>query len=815
MKVCISWLREYVDTDLSAHAIADIFTLLGFEVERVWQPLAEVEGVVAVQVEEKTPVEGSNKLNMCKVFDGTNHHMIICGASNYDVGAVVPGALPGAVLPGGFTIGRRKMMGLVSNGMLASAKELGIGDDSAGIWVLGDHAPALGTNIAQWLGLDEWVLDIDITPHSGHAATIWGLARELAAKTGAPLKAPLSSHQVPEPVTPIEGLPKVVIEEPSECRRFDGRLITDLTVQPSPPQVQVRLALSGFRPINAVVDATNYAMLETGHPTHAFDASTVHGDIRVRNANEHETLLTLDDTERTLVPDDVVIADDAGAIAIAGVMGGARTEVTEETTTVYLETAAWDPRRVLRTARRHQLFSEARARFERRVSAETVPLGAQRVTDLLHAWSGGTVVGGADYYPIPDQPVTITIDPAYVRRLIGVPIENAEQIRILHALECRVDTCDEGLLAVVPPPWRPDLTIAADLVEEIARVYGYDQIEPRVPATGKPGRRGPDHQAELAIRERLAGAGWTEVLSYPFTSMKALEQLGLDANDSRLDPVRLVNPLSRDEEVLRTTMVCGLAEVLAKNVNRGAPQVAVFEIGHVFIRPTAMEPAFDGGPTGVTLPAEPHMVALAACGLFGPARHGEPTHQADVYDLTGALATMIDGLGFDPNVLTLSPTSEMPYHPGRAAVITGPAGEYLGTLGEWHPRVLKAFNLPARSIFAEIRLDRLIALDAPRRQATIPSPLPGLRFDVAVVTDRDEPYRKVYDVVRAAAGDRLTNIGLFDVYEGSSLGEGKRSLAFNVALDDATTQLTDNEEAAAIAAIRDAVNEQGWEFRGR
>lgn len=814
MKLCVSWLREFVETDLTAHEIADIFTLLGFEVEGVSQPLGEVSGVKIVRVEEKTPVEGSDKLNMCKVFDGTDHHDIICGASNYEVGAVVPGCLPGAVLPGGFTIGKRKMMGLVSNGMLASAKELGIGDSADGIWVLGDHAPELGTDVVEWLGLDEWVLDIDITPDSGHAATVWGLARELAAKTGAKLKAPLASPFAPASMNPVDTLPTVTVDAETECRRFDGRLIGNITVQPSPPQVQTRLALSGFRPINSVVDATNYAMLETGHPTHAFDAATVRGGIVVRNAKAGETLRTLDDTERTLVPDDVVIADDTGAIALAGVMGGATTEVNADTTIVYLETAAWDPRRVLRTARRHQLFSEARARFERRVSAETVPVGAERVTELLAAWSGGHVLGGADTYPIVDEIVTVILNPDYVRRMIGMPIDDAEQVRILEAIDCHV-TGSGDHLEVTPPTWRPDLQIPADLVEEIARFYGYDQIEPRVPTTGKPGTRRADHKAELTVRERLAGSGWTEVLTYPFTSLKALGKLGLEADDPRLDPVHLVNPLSGDEEVLRTTMLCGLADVLAKNVNRGTTNVAVFEIGHIFLRPSDTLPAFDGGPKGVTLPAEPQMLGLAACGQFRPARAGEPGRLADVYDLTGALEQVAHALGFNTDAFTLEPIQAMPYHPGRAARIIGPNGDELGQLGEWHPRILSAFGLPERGVFAEIRLDRLIAAATGQRQATIPSPLPGLRFDVAVVASNTVPYRKVLDVVKTAAGERLTHIGLFDVYEGEPLAAGHRSLAFNLILDDPATQLTDAEEAEAIANIAEAVRAEGWEVRGR
>ena len=441
-------------------------------------------------------------------------------------------------------------------------------------------------------------------------------------------------------------------------------------------------------------------------------------------------------------------------------------------------------------------------------------MGAQRVTDLLAAWAGGQVVGGHDTYPVPDEPVTISLDPAYMRRMIGMPISDDTQIDILSAIACTVTPTGDRL-EVVPPVWRPDLLIPADLVEEVARFYGYDQIEPCVPTTGQPGTRRPDHQAERMVRERLAGSGWTEVLCYPFTSMKALGRLGLDEDDPRLDPIHLVNPLSGDEEVLRTTLMCGLAEVLAKNVNRGTANVAVFEIGHVFLRPTPALPAVDGGPTGVTLPAEPQMLAMAACGQFQPSRPGEPGRLADVYDLTGAVEQLTHALGFDQQAIHLEPIQAMPFHPGRAARLLDAKGQDLGVLGEWHPRIIKAFGLPARSVFAELNLDRLIGASAGHRSARIPSPLPGLRFDVAVVATQDVPYRRVRDVVQAAAGERLTHIGLFDVYQGAPLADGHRSLAFNLVLDDPHTQLTDAQEAEAIANISAAVRAQGWEVRGR
>jgi phenylalanyl-tRNA synthetase beta chain len=809
MRVPVSWLTDHVDLSLSPEELADVLTMGGLEVDAVHRPTAGARGLRIVEVLEVGPVPGSDKLSLVQAGDGDRTWEIVCGASNFAVGDRVPAALPGATLPGGFEIGVKRLMGVTSNGMLASARELGVGDDHSGIWLLGPDAP-VGADVTEWLDLDEAVLDIDLTPDRGYGASIWGLARDLAALTGAELRIPELAGN-PGGATPVA----VTIDPASGCRRWDGRTIAGVHVAPSPAQVQKRLALAGMRPISNVVDATNYAMLETGYPVHAYDTARLSGDLVVRPARPGEVLTTLDGVERVLDPEDVVIADGTGPVGLAGVMGGEATEISAATTDLYVEVAAWDPVAVLRTGRRHRLHTEARARFERTVSARWLPAGASRVNDLIVAWAGGAVTGGHDHHPIPDERPRIRLRPARVRSLLGVDLAGDEQARLLTALGCTVEGADEEARTVLPPPYRPDLRIEADLVEEVARLHGYDRIVPRVPSTGRAGRRSPEDLAAGAVRRALAGAGWTEVLLYPFIADDDLAALGLAPDDPRRRTVKLVNPLSKEESVLRTTLLPGLLATVRRNANRQQGDLALFETGHVFVPPGAGLDALDGGPGGVELPAEPDHLGVVACGAFEGRRHDRPARPADLHDLTGAIEVVRRTVGADP--MRLERTEELPFHPGRAAVVWF-GDTRVGVVGELHPRVCQAYEVPARTLAAELRLDVIVAGGVRLPSAVVPSPLPGLRFDVAVVVDDDVAHDRLAAVVRHAAvegagGLRLSALELFDVFRGEQLGEGRTSLAFSLLLEDPGRQLTDVDEAAAIERIAVAVEALGGQLR--
>ena len=797
MLVPLSWLYDYVDPGLSVEALADLLTIGGLNVEEIRFPTAGTRGVKVAEVASVDRVPGSDRLWLVEAFDGEQTYQIVCGASNYTVGDRVPAALPGAVLPGGFEISRRKLRGVMSNGMLCSPRELGAGVDHAGIWILGPDAP-LGAELAEWLDLEDAVLDLEITPDRGYALSMIGVARDVAALTGAELTVPDAS---PNPGSGTS-LP-VDILDPDRCRRFDARVLEGVTVGSSPAWMQRRLVAAGMRPVANIVDITNYVMLETGNPTHAYDLARLAGPrIEVRTARSGETLTTLDGEHRTLDPDDLLICDAGGPIGLAGVMGGEPTEISASTRTVLMEVANFTARTVLRTARRHRLSTEGAYRWARHVPPETVPLAAGRCADLIVRLAGGRVAGGADHYPNPISRESIRLRTVRARGYLGLDLDGSGQAEALEAIGCEVSAAGDDTLSVKPPAYRPDLQREVDLYEEIARIYGYDKIPSRVPSSGAVGGRSPEDEAVRAVRRALAGAGWTEIAALPFVSGDDLERLGLDHADRRRAPVALVNPLSKEESVLRTTLLPGLFRVVARNVNRQAADLALFESGRVFLPPTDDEPGADGGPTGVVLPAEPRLLGFVACGQFELPRFDKPGRAVDFFDLLGAVEIARRAVGRDR--LETVPVTDMPYHPGRAARVMV-EGDDLGVIGELHPRVIAAYELPARTLAGELRLDHLCAGGLRPARAPYPSPLPGLRFDVAVLVDESVPASAVEAAVVEGAGPLLFSCRLFDVFRGPQLGEGRKSLAYSLSLDDPDRQLTDTDERAAIESVATAV----------
>ncbi|HVL99290.1 MAG TPA: phenylalanine--tRNA ligase subunit beta [Egibacteraceae bacterium] len=803
MRVPLSWLSDFVDITLSAEDLAETLTVGGLQVEAIERPSAGARGVAVAEVRSVEKVAGSDKLHLVEAFDGTDTLEVVCGAANYGPGDRVAWAKPGATLPGGVEIGRRQLFGVTSNGMLASPRELGVGDDHRGIWVLERDAP-LGADVAEWLGLDDAVLVLEVTPDRGYALSLHGLARDLAALTGADLHLPALPSERPAGAGPPPHPVPVTIADPDRCRRFDARTIGGVEPGPSPAWLQRRLAAAGMRPVSNLVDATNAVMLETGNPTHAYDLALLAGPaIEVRTARAGERLRTLDGVDRDLDADDLLICDADGPIALAGVMGGEATEINPATRDVLVEVANFDACSVLRTARRHGLHTEGSRRWEKTVPPESVPVAADRCVELVTATAGGGVGAQADHYPNPPERPVIRLRPPRACAHLGVDLTAADQAALLEAIDCAVTPAGVDL-DVTPPAYRPDLRLEADLYEEIARLHGYGRVPERVPSTGQVGRRTPEHDARRALRGALAGGGWTEVMPFPFIADADIDSLALDPDDRRRRTIALVNPLSKEESVLRTTLLPGLLRVVRHNVNRQTPDVAVFEVGHVFLEPTPEQPGADGGPDGTVLPAEPIMLGLAACGAFVPARHDRPARDADLFDLLGAVELVLRTLG--RSGLDATRTAEPPFHPGRAARLRV-GGRDVGVAGELHPRVAAAFEVPPRTLVAELDLAPILAGGVRPRHAVVPSPLPGLRFDVAVVVDEDTSAAAVEAAVRAGAGARVTAVTLFDVYRGAQLGEGRKSLAYTVLLDDPERQLTDTDEAQAIDAIARAVGD--------
>jgi phenylalanyl-tRNA synthetase beta chain len=817
VRVPLSWLGDFVDLPQSPEELADLITVGITEVEAIERPSAGVRGVVVAEVTEVEKVAGSDKLHHVRAFDGGETLDVVCGASNFAVGDRVAWAKPGARLPtpdgAGFAIGAKRLFGVMSNGMLASARELGVGEGagwaSEGIWVLDADAP-LGAAVDSLLALDDAVLVLEVTPDRGYALSLHGLARDLAALTGAALRVPdlgMPDDFAPTPFADAADEVPVTLADPARSPRFDARVIRGVTVAPSPMRLQRRLSAAGMRPVSNLVDATNAAMLETGNPIHAYDLGLLAGPaIEVRTARPGERLRTLDGVERALDPDDLLICDAAGPVALAGVMGGEATEIHDGTTDVLLEVANFSAPTVLRTARRHGLRTEGAKRWERRVPPESAPIAATRCATLITETAGGRVVGGADHFPAaPARPV-IRLRTERANAHLGLRLHAEEQTALLTAIGCTATPTDGGAVDVVPPAYRPDLEVEVDLYEELARLHGYDRIPVRVPSTGQVGHRTPAHRARVAIRHALAGGGWTEVMPFPFIADADLDALGLPADDRRRRTVALVNPLSKEEAVMRTTLLPGLLKVVRHNANRQVTDAAVFEVGQVFLEPTEDEAgaptAPDGSEAQLHLPHEPLVLGLAAAGAFVPARHDRPSRTADLHDLLGAIELVRRGVGAGP--LEVVPTDEPPFHPGRAARVHVD-GVDIGVVGELHPRIAAAFDVPPRTLAGEIRLDGLVAEGVRFRSAHVPSPLPGVTFDVAVIVAEATPAAAVESVVRAAAGPHLAQLRLFDVFAGAQVGEGNKSLAYALELFDPAQQLTDAAVTAAIEDIEAAV----------
>ncbi|MEU1377232.1 phenylalanine--tRNA ligase subunit beta [Streptomyces triculaminicus] len=835
MRAPLSWLREYVDLpagetgrDVQAKLIA-----AGLEVERVEQLGADIKGPLVVgKVLTIEELEGFRKpIRFCTVdvgdANGTGEPQeIVCGARNFSVGDKVVVVLPGAELPGGFAIAARKTYGKTSHGMICSGEELGMGDDGThGIIVLSPEHEA-GTDAIELLQLVDEVLDIAVTPDRGYCLSMRGIAREAATAYGLPLRDP-ALLDVPAPNS--YGYP-VQVADPTGCDRFTARTVTGLDAEArSPLWLQRRLQKAGMRPVSLAVDITNYVMLELGQPLHAYDRSRVDGTLGVRRALPGEKLVTLDGTKRVLDAEDLVITDNRGPIGLAGVMGGADTEIADHaagqgTTEVVIEAAHFDPVVVARAARRHKLSSEASKRFERGVDPEAASAAAQRTVDLLVLLAGGTAEAGVTEIVAPSGPRTITMRADHPDRVAGVEYGRETVVRRLQEVGCDVYGQDE--LIVTVPSWRPDMTDPNDLAEEVIRLEGYENLPATLPQL--PAGRGltPRQRLHRRVGRALAGAGYVEALNYPFIGEWALDHLGLEADDPHRTAVRLVNPLSDAEPLLRTTLLPGLFAALRRNDSRGEHDLALFETGLVF-RPTGDEIApvrlpVDRRPTDeeiaaldAALPRQPRRAAVVlagACERAGWWGQGRPATWADAVEAGRAVAREA---GVE---LIVRQDQQAPFHPGRcAALLAVVDGEevLVGNAGELHPRVTKAFGLPERTCAMEIDLDRLEQAGTGPVMAPHVSSFPVATQDVALVVDASVAAADVEAALRSGAGDLLESLRLFDVFTGPQLGEGKKSLAYALRFRaDDRTLTADEASAARDAAVQAAVESTGAVLRG-
>jgi len=851
MRVPMSWLTDYValPPKTTSREVAERLIRAGLEVEEVDEVGAEVTGPLVVgrvlSFVDETHSNGKT-IRWCHVDVGPRHNVepddappgtpnsrgVVCGAKNFAEGDLVVVALPGALLAGGFEISARKTYGHVSDGMICSARELGLGEDHTGIMVLPTASASPGDDAIELLGIRQDVLDIAVTPDRGYCLSVRGVAREVATTYDLDWFDP-AAREVPA----LDGSNHPVrVDDPSRCPVFVARSVTGFDpAAPSPRWLQRRVQLAGMRPISLAVDVTNYVMLELGQPIHGYDATGLQGAIVVRRAAPGERLTTLDGIDHALDPDDLVIADDSGAIGLAGVMGGGETELGPQSRDIVIQAANFEATGVARTARRHRLPSEASRRFERGVDPALPGVAATRVADLLAELGGGavdpgaTVVGEAPEAPsidvdlgLPSRVVGVDYSPAVVRQVweqIGAVVEaRAERPEVTGHARDETDLT----VRVQPPTWRPDLTDPNDLVEEVARLVGYDTVPSVIPVA--PAGRGisEDQRLRRRVERSLAEQGYVEAPCYPFVGGAELDALGIAEDDPRRQAVLLANPLSDDAPMLRTTLLPGLLATIRRNIGRGQTSVQLYESGLVF-RPVA-----DGGrraprlgvderPSEAELktleqavPHQPRHIATVACGaaeLPGWWGEGRAMSWADAIE---SARTVAHAAGVE---LEIAQAEQAPWHSGRCAALRV-QDRLVGHAGELHPRVVTACGLPARTVAMEMDLEQL----APEsRVVTAPavSTYPVATQDVALVVEGDTPAAAVEEALRRGAGPLLETLRLFDVYEGDQVGADRKSLAYTMRFRATDRTLTADEASAARAsAVQEAESAVGAQQRG-
>lgn len=792
MKASLNWIREFVD--LPTRDVGDleqVMSRLGLEVEGIETIETGFVGVVVARVLSIRPHPEADKVRLATLDAGGDPIEVVCGAWNFADGDLVAFAPVGSVLPGGFEIGAKKVRGIVSPGMICSEIELGLGEEAGGILVLEPGYADPGTDFASTLPYPDHVFDLSITPNRPDAMSIRGIARDLAAVYDLAVREPeIQFDEVGTTTATVQ------IDEPDRCRRFTAREVRGVTVGPSPLWMRLRLRDAGQRPITNIVDVTNYVMLEVGQPLHAFDLDRIADEkIVVRLATEGEHLTTLDGVDRAMTAEDLLIAGVDEPLGLAGVMGGGDSEVSEGTGRVLIEVAHFEPTRVLMSGKRHALRTEAVARFERGVDPELPPVASARAATLIARLAGGTVVGGfVDEHPTPPPVIEIDLPVTEFHRLIGLDLPVEQQAAYLRRLGFAVEVADP-MRVTVPSHRVYDVTRPADLVEEIARVHGYDEV-PRRLTVGTGGGLGADERLERALRSIMVGAGFFEVMNFDWVSGDDLAALGLPEGDRRLDPIRIRNPLNDEQEYLRTTLVPGLLGGLRHSASRNRPDARFFEIGSVYL------------PGDGDLPAQPKRIGFAATGMR-PSAPLAPAGSFDASDAVGVVEVVASALGVD---LVIDQMAIDGLHPGRsAAVMLG--DDTIGFVGEIDPDVARRWDLGNRVVVGEIDVSPLLAGRVEPFAA--PSAYPPVVFDLAFDVAEDTAAGALVSAIRAAAGEDLERAEIFDVFRGAPLADGRKSIAVRLTMRNKDRTLTDEEIAPVRGAITARVaGDLGGTLRG-
>ncbi|HHZ20599.1 MAG TPA: phenylalanine--tRNA ligase subunit beta [Firmicutes bacterium] len=802
MRVSMEWLREYVATPLNAEELADRLTMAGIAVEYVEKMAQRYAGIIVAEVLEVKPHPQADNLQVCRMGVGTGELTVITAAHNIKVGDRVPLAQTGAVLLNGTKIEPVTFKGVTSQGMLCSETELGLAKESTGIMLLPGDSP-VGGDVAKVLGLDDEVLVLELTANRADCYGMLGVAYEVAAVTGLPVKLPEFSVKEENPVD-INEMVTVKVLAPDLCPRYAGRVLTDLKIEDSPLWLKRRLLAAGLRPINNIVDLTNYVMLELNQPLHAFDLERLAGrEIVVRRGYANEKMQTLDGVERELNPEQLVIADAKEAQCIAGVMGGGVSEVTAQTRQIFLESAYFAPVSVRRTANALAMRTEAALRFGKGgIDPSGTVLALDRLAHLVEVLSAGRVARGViDHYPQPIAPRIITASAGRINRLLGTELAPGEMQNYLKALNLEVTQETADQLRVEIPTRRPDLENEADLAEEVARLYGYDRIPVTVPASKVVGRRNLRQMMEKTIRETLTGFGLTEIITYSFHGESAFERMGLAADDPLRNTVRMWVPLSEEGSMMRTTLLAGMLQTLEYNAKRRQNDVAFFEQARVYL------PQANG-----ELPAEPLHLAGGLMGRASEPGWNQPARKVDFYDGKGLLEQLfgvlrVDKVGFSKGYHPL-------LHPGRTAQVTIDK-KLVGYVGEIHPKVAQEYDLVEPVVLWELNLEELVPALGKTEITYQPLPkYPGIARDLAVLAPEEVKAAQIQATIARIGAELLEEVFLFDLYTGENIPAGHRSLAFGLKFRAADRTLQEDEVNALMEQIITVLKQEfGAEIR--
>ncbi len=780
MIVSLKWLHNYVDVPLSVEELIHRLTMVGLEVEGVSELNPHLKGVVAARVETVRPHPRADRLHLCDVSDGQKVYQVVCGAPNVKEGIVAPLALPGTQMPNGMTLQETKLRGELSQGMLCSQKELGLGEDAGGIWYLPDDLP-LGVPLSKALDIEDTIVEVSITPNRGDCLSMLGIAREVSAICGTPLRYPDSSVQEKGPR--IENLASVTIDDPVGCPRYAARVVEGITIGPSPRWLKESLEAVGLRSINNIVDVTNYILMEMGQPLHAFDFDSLRENrIVVRKAKAGERFTTLDGVERVLFDDTLLICDGVGPVAIAGIMGGLDSEITAETTRVLIESAYFQPVCIRRTGKKIGLRSESSYRFERGVDPEGVLRALDRAARLMVEVGGGEIATGRiDVYPNPIEKPVLTLRVDRTNRYLGTELEASQMAQVLKSIEMEVKQLNENELQVVSPSFRPDITREVDLTEEVARLVGYDKIPvtyPKADVCAAP------LDAHFRIRQEaknlLQGFGFFEVLNYSFISQESLRRLKFSGDDPRLNPVPVKNPLSEDQGVMRTSLIPGLLQTARHNFGHRNEDLRIFELSKVFLP-----------REGELLPFEPHHLAGLMAGKRDPHLLYGGEAEVEFTDVKGVVESVLEL--FFLNELRFVAKDLPPYLDPSLSASVFCSGECIGALGRLRPEVAESFDLKRNIFTFELDFDKTYSFKRSQPMFRSLPKFPSVARDMALIVDENLPVQEPLDFIGKQEEPLLERVDIFDIYRNPQWGGKQKSVGYRLVYRSADRSLTDEE----------------------